>query len=318
MLWALVVALFALAIAAATTLVSRYQIAQLRSGVIRHATDLEAGIDAELKVQQAKRKEADVAICELKRRLTELEMTAEPAGHKPGAADASDGAGGGQVPAQIDEIMTERDRQAAALRQWADVHFTAAAGDAAQSAQLLHELSQYAVNSLEHEATSARPGSLILRCGLYAQQPSVLDIGPVLVDELRSALKADLMYRQAHGPNGVRFYLRWPKDVPSPRPKLESLLRTAIAAGDGGTAEQGTTQLQAVLRALHDGGPAVLQLGPLLVARTENKMAAGFVSADWPGMDDDQRAAAIAGTQPDLLTDLGASEFADLSSWGSS
>jgi hypothetical protein len=295
MLLVLALALLGIAAACVTAVIGWRMVGQLQD---------------ELESVKERRSPTEVDFKMLAQKVAQLEIGAE---HAAGVH------GNGQVPAKIDAGLADRARQQAellaGLRRWADGHFTAVAGDAAQSAQLVQELDRYAVRSLEHEVTSARAGSRILRCGLYSQQPSVLDVGPMLVGELRSALNADLMYRRADGPSGIKFYLRWPEREPSPRLKLESLLRAATN-GVAGNEEPGTTQLHTILRALYPGGPAALLLGPLLLVRTETQMFARFVPTDWPGSKADPLAAAIAET-PQLAA-MADKDVLNLTGWSAS
>jgi hypothetical protein len=199
------------------------------------------------------------------------------------------------------------------LRQWADRNFTAAAADAARTSQQVGELGRYTVGRLEHEAAGTKVTPKVLRCGVYAQQPAVVDIVPVLLDDLRAALGLEPLYGQPDGPQGVKSFVRWPGDQPSPELRLSSLLRDAI--GDAGSGEAGTEELRALLLALGDSGPAFVQFGPLVVAATDDLVAAGFVPASWAGLTSAQRQEAVTGSSPDLLGQLGATGITDLSRW---
>jgi hypothetical protein len=302
-------------IACATAVVAWHQVALVNHNLRQYDAGLREAdrelntLKAELQSLREKRLEADLSFKRLTRTVTELQLTREAAD-----ADAAEsGTADGGRPAEADEKAAERARQAVALRRWADGYFTAAADDAAQSAQLLRGLARYVVRTLEQEAATATAGPHIVRCGLYAQQPSVLDIGPALLGEFRDSLNADLMYRQADGGSGIKFYWRWPGG-PTPSLKLGSMLNELVH-GDGAEDTPGAEQLKAVLRAIYEGGPSLVQIGPLLVARTEAGMSAGFVAASWAGLDAEQRDAAISGSRPDLLAELGATGIQDLTGW---
>ncbi len=315
MLWVLAVALVGIGIACATAVVAWHQVALVNHNLSQYDAGLREAdrelntLKAELQSLREKRLEADLAFKRLTRTVTELQLTREAADADAAESSPEDGA----RPAEVDEKATERARQAVALRRWADGYFTAAANDAAQSAQILQELAHYVVRTLEQEAVTATAGSRIVRCGLYAKQPSVLDIGPGLLAEFGDALHADLAYQQSDGANGIKFYWRWPGG-PAPGLKLGSMLNEVVAGGAVDEAS-GVEQLKAVLSAVYDGGPSLLQIGPLLVARSEAGMSAGFVAASWPGLNSDQRAAVMAGNRPDLLTELGATGIQDLTDW---
>jgi hypothetical protein len=300
MLWILAVALVGLAVAA--TAVVEWWV--LRSALRECQASLRSTSD-ELKFLQAKRADSENTVKALAQKVTELELSLD-----------SSGAGPGGLPAELDERLAERSRQAAAalagLRRWADNHFTAAAGDAARAAQLVRELERFAISYLEHEAAAARPGSLVLPCRLYAQQPSVMDIAPGLFDRLWSALGTGLMYRHSDDGSRMRFFLRWPSGVPLPRLKLGSLLREAVPGTVAGQAQSGSEQFDAIVRALHAGGPAVVQLGPVLLARTGGSTYGGFVPPEWPAADIDPLAMAIAG---EPIEAMGARDVVNLSDW---
>jgi hypothetical protein len=201
------------------------------------------------------------------------------------------------------------------LRQWADRNFTAAAADAARTSQQVGELGRYTVGRLEHEAAGTKVTPKVLRCGVYAQQPAVVDIVPVLLDDLRAALGLEPLYGQPDGPQGVKSFVRWPGDQPSPELRLSSLLRDAIGDADADPGEAGTEELRALLLALGDSGPAFVQFGPLVIAATDDLVAAGFVPASWAGLTSAQRQQAVTGSSPDLLGQLGATGITDLSRW---
>jgi hypothetical protein len=304
MLWILAVALVGLVFAVVAVIESRILRVELRESEASLAS-----ANDELKFLEAKRVDSENSFKALAQRVTELELTLD------GSGRSAPGATAGGLPAEFDERLAERSRQAAAalagLRRWADDHFTAVAGDAAQTAQLVQRLERFAIRSLEFEAAAARPGSLVLSCRLYAEQPCVLDIAPGLLGHLWTALGAEVMYKQDDR-RGTRFFLRWPSGSPMPRLKLGSLLREAASGSSVAQAQSGSEELQAVIRALHAGGPAVMQLGPLLLARTSEGTYGGFVSPDWPGVGVDPLAAAIAG-QP--IEAMGAQDVVGLTEW---
>jgi hypothetical protein len=205
------------------------------------------------------------------------------------------------------ETIHEQERQLAHLRRRADAHFLTADTDAVEASRLVTELEHYAVVSLEQEAAGSRPR--ILRGGLYARR-AVLDLVPDLVDGFLTAVEAGLMYRQADRPHGSRFYLRWPGDLTSPDTLLKSLLDAADRPAEPDE-PPGTAELRTLLHALQVGSPAVLQLGSLVVERTATKLSAGIAPADWNGPTDEQKAAALRGNEPELITQIGASRVID-------
>jgi len=314
MLWVLVVALVGISVACATALVGWHQVTLLRAALTQCDTNFQRG-DAEMQSLRDKRAETDLQVKRLAMTVTELLLSREATDKTP--SSPADGAKPSLVPAEADDKAADRTREAAialaGLRRWADGHLIATDSDATRSAQLVEDLRQYVVASLEHEA-SRDHGPRILRLSLFAEQPAVRDIGPKLMDGLWSAFGATLMYRQPEEPSGIRFYVRWTKDGHSPEDRLRSLLASA-RSGVASPGDQEARRLQALLAAVYDGGPSVLQFGPLLVARTPDSMGAAFVSASWPGLRAGQLAAARSGTAVDLLAGLGATDPADLTAW---
>ena len=215
-----------------------------------------------------------------------------------------------------DSAIREHAATIGELRQWAAAHLTSADNEAVQSARLVTELERYAVRTLEDQvATVTKP--IILRGGLYARQLAVLDIVPELVAGLLTDVQASLLYTQYDGTHGRRFYIRWPGEGPGNSPSPEFLLGSLLQAAElpDGTAPPGSARLRDVLHALHGGGPAMLYLGPLVVARTPTRMLAGLAPAGWPGPDDDQATTAWTGLGPDLLEQIGASGVVNLTEW---
>jgi len=205
------------------------------------------------------------------------------------------------------KTVHEQTSQLGQLWRRADAHFLTADADAVEAARLVTELEHYAVVSLEQQAAGARPR--ILRGGLYAQRP-VLDLVPDLIDSFLTALEAGLMYRQADRPEGIKFYLRWPGNLPSAELLLDSLLKSANQQERFGE-PAGTAELRTLLHALHAGSPAGLHIGPLLVQRTRKRLSAGIAPAGWPGFADAQKKAALDGSEPDLVTEVDASRVID-------
>jgi hypothetical protein len=277
-------------------------VAEFQADVKNFQTVLQEAVDSALADLVAKRKETDVEICRLKERLVTLEMRGE-------------GPDSATLPAVVDERMTEglshlTDRLTQ-MRQWADNHFIAAAGDAARTSVAQEELGRYITSTLDQQAAAA--GSGILACALYAKQPSALDILPPLAEEFWSALGADLMYRQDDGSASRRFYVRWPQG--QQETKLRGLAYSAVTENDAGNAGPEITPLQAILRAVYDGGPALLQLGPLLISRSATAMSYGFARAGRLSLTPEQHQAVLTGSRPDVLRSLGAYGIIDLTGW---
>ncbi len=210
----------------------------------------------------------------------------------------------------LDKAVTTSRAQAEQLTrmsQRADAHFITADADAVEATSLVTELERYAVVSLEQEIAGSRPR--ILRGGLYAQRP-VLELVPDLVDEFLTALAAGLMYRQADRPDGSRFYLRWPGNLPSPEILLDTVLKAAEKPAQPGE-QPGTPELRILLHAMHAGSPGFLSIGPLVVERTATQLLAGIAPAHWHGPTDVQKKAALAGNDPPLMAQICARRVVD-------
>lgn len=198
------------------------------------------------------------------------------------------------------------------MRERQNAHFVTADVDATRADRRLTELEGYIRSTLEHQAASgSKP--LILRGGLYAQQLSVMDAMPGLLDSFLKALGAQLMFREDDGPDGSTFYVRWPADKPAPRDLLGDTARAAAADDSAGSKPQpGTTELRAVLQAWNDGGLGVLYLGPLILVRTKTCLSAGFVKPGFQRLDEDQKAIAVTGSGPSLISQLNVAVFLEL------
>ena len=195
------------------------------------------------------------------------------------------------------------------LREWARRHFIASAQESADARQLLTEIAQYTVDQL---ARDAREGVRVLQCRLYARQPAVADIAPLLLAELQAALAMEQLYRE---PDGSRFFVTWPDHRQQlPAPALRALLSSALDLAQA-EPQPGTNELRAVLFALDEGGPSLLQVGPLLIARTHTELSAGLVHPGWAGPSVHQLQVVLSGDQPGLLHYLGAADVLDLTGW---
>jgi hypothetical protein len=199
-------------------------------------------------------------------------------------------------------------------RPAADARFTAADTDAVHAAHRLTELEQYVRRSLDHLA-AAEPRSRVIRGSLFARQCAVLDLLPELQEELLAELGASVLYRYADGPNGWRMYLRWPGNAPAADIKLGALMMAISPAASAADEERGTTQLRSLLGAMREGGPALLQVGPLVVHQGEQRMFAGYMPDRWPGPGEVHQDAAIKGVDTDLLQSMDARDVVELTDW---
>jgi hypothetical protein len=210
----------------------------------------------------------------------------------------------------LDQQVEAAKQQANELRQlWvrADAHFLTADADAVEGSRLVAELERYAVVSLEQQATGSRPR--IFRGGLYAQRP-VRELVPGVLDGFLTALNAGLMYRQADPPDGSRFYVRWPGDLPSADILLDTLLRAASVAAKPGE-RPGTTKLRTLLHTLQGGSTGFLFVGPLVIERQPTHLLAGIAPGGWAGPTDDQKKHALSGNKPPLIDQICGSKVLD-------
>jgi len=210
----------------------------------------------------------------------------------------------------LDKAVKAAEQQTEQLRQlWlrADAHFVSADSDAVEGTRLVTELEHYAVVSLEQQATGSRPR--ILRGGLYAQRP-VRELVPDVVDGFLTALQTGLMYRQADPPDGSRFYVRWPGDLPSPEILLDSVLKAASLAAKPGE-PPATLELRTLLHTLQGGSTGFLFVGPLVIERLPTRILAGIAPAGWTGPSDEQKQQALDGNEPPLICQIGACQVLD-------
>lgn len=198
------------------------------------------------------------------------------------------------------------------MRERANAHFLTADFDASRADRRLTELERYTTNTLQHQATAgSKP--LMLPGGLYAQQLSVMDAMPDLLDKFFAALGAELMFREDDGPDGSRFYVRWPAGKPAPRDVLGDATRAAAAdESASSTPTPGEAELRAVLDAWRDGGPGALYLVPLILVRTKTCLTAGFLTPAFQCLTEEQKVTAVTGTGPSLINQLNVAVFLEL------
>lgn len=274
MVWLAVVALILAAGAIAIGVIARQENATLTRDVSGHTAELERLNAAVTKLQT----DVDVATKGLDAEHVQVSLSRK----------------------DLDKAVESAAQQTEQLRQLllrADAHFVSADADAVLGTRLVAELEHYAVDSLEQQAAGSRPR--ILRGGLYAQRP-VRELVPDLVDGFLTALKAGLMYRQADPPDGSRFYLRWPGDLPSPDLLLDTLLKAASVAAKP-VEPAGTTELRTLLHAMHGGSTGFLFVGPLVIERLPTRLLAGIAPSGWSGPSDDQKTQALDGNNPPVV-----------------
>jgi len=199
------------------------------------------------------------------------------------------------------------------MRERANAHFMTADFDAYRADRRLTELERYTFTTLDHQvATGSKP--LILRGGLYAQQLSVMDAMPELLEGFLAALGAHLTYRQDDGLDGTTFYVRWPAGKPAPRDVLGDATRAAAADDNSarGTPTPGAAELRAVLEAWRDGGLGALYVAPLIIVRTKACLSAGFLQPGFEGFSKEQKENAVNGTGPNLMNELNVAVFLEV------
>ena len=271
---------------------------------------------------------------------------------------------------QLDISRKKYDEAVGSQRQHSGLLYLSADADVTKAGDLAAELANYTLRDLEHQASTGL-APLILRGGLYSGQPAVLDVVPDLITAFIGALGAELLYSQDDGTHGRKFYVRWPAGADDPASLLGSLLGTPAsgdhtagpdsaagepgpeselepepalaAAGDGSSGPvpaaddaaepapavvtapglaasgngsgpaRGAAELEALLDAVRHGHPAVLHLGPLVVMNTQAGIAAGFALPGWKGLTADQQKTAVTGVGANLLTQIKATGITDLS-----
>jgi len=204
------------------------------------------------------------------------------------------------------------------LRQQAEQQLASVAGVLSDIDQHLNAIRQYVRAQLDREVAMTRgnKGHRVLVGGICAEQAAVGDL-PLLYESFLSELPVDMLFHDSEHQASDRFYLLWSsQNGQSPEHRLEMLLRGC--ARDGGKPDPGLDELRGLLLALHHAGPGTLQVGPLVIIRT-NRELVGTVLAGTEASLLDGRATLPAPEECRvLLRNVGRDRLADLGAWADS
>jgi hypothetical protein len=205
------------------------------------------------------------------------------------------------------------------LRQQADQQLASVAGVLSDIDQHLNAIRQYVRAQLDREVAMTRgnKGHRVLVGGICAEQPAAAGALPLLYESFLSELPVDMLFHDSEHQSSDRFYLLWSsRNGQSPEHRLEMLLRGC--AGDGAKADPGLDELRGLLLALHHAGPGTLQVGPLVVIRTDRELVGTVLAAPEAGLLDGRATLPAPEECRVLLQNVGRDRLADLGAWADS
>jgi len=202
------------------------------------------------------------------------------------------------------------------LRRQADQKLASVAGVLSDIDQHLNAIRQYVRAQLDREVAMTRgnKGHRVLVGGICAEQPAAAGTLPLLYESFLSELPVDMLFHDSEHQSSDRFYLLWSsRNGQSPEHRLEMLLRGC--ARDGGKADPGLDELRGLLLALHHAGPGTLQVGPLVVIRTDRELVGTVLAAPEAGLLDGRATLPAPEECRVLLQNVGRDRLADLGAW---
>jgi hypothetical protein len=163
-------------------------------------------------------------------------------------------------------------------------------------------------------ATTA-PEAWIMPGFIQAEHRAAAQILPCLYESLLRAAGFDFVFRENEAA-GACYYLVPSSPGSQPEQQLENLLN-ACPISD--TALAGLKELHCVLRAIHEGGPGIMRVGPLVVGHATGGMFSGFVltAAEARTLDADDLASSSSQCLR-LLGELPEERVVDLAAWAAS
>jgi hypothetical protein len=205
------------------------------------------------------------------------------------------------------------------LRREAEQQLASIAGVLSDIDQHLNAIRQYIRAQLDREVAMTRgnKGHRVLIGGICAEQPAAAGTLPLLYESFLSELPVDMLFHDSEHESSDRFYLLWSsRNGQSPEHRLEMLLRGC--ARDGGKKDPGLNELRGLLLALHHAGPGTLQVGPLVVIRTDRELVGAVLAATEASLLDGRAALPAPEECRVLLQNVGRDRLADLGSWADS
>ena len=185
--------------------------------------------------------------------------------------------------------------------------------------QHLNAIRQYVRAQLDREVATTRgsKGHRVLVGGICAEQHAAAGTLPLLYESFLSELPVDMLFHDSEHQSRDRFYLLWSsRNGQSPEYRLEMLLRGC--ARDGGKPDPGLNELRGLLLALHHAGPGTLQVGPLVVIRTDRELVGTVLAATEASLLDGRAALPAPEECRVLLQNVGRDRLADLGAWADS
>ena len=205
------------------------------------------------------------------------------------------------------------------LRQQTERQLASVAGVLSDIDQHLSAIRQYVRTQLDREVATTRgnKGHRVLVGGISAEQPTAAGPLPLLYESFLSELPVDMLFHDSEHQSSDRFYLLWSsRNGQSPEHRLEMLLRGC--ARDGGNADPGLNELRGLLLALHHAGPGTLQVGPLVVIRTDRELVGTVLAATEASLLDGRATLPAPEECRVLLRNVGHDRLADLGAWADS
>lgn len=205
------------------------------------------------------------------------------------------------------------------LRQQAEQQLASVAGVLSDIDQHLNAIRQYVRAQLDREVAMTRgnKGHRVLVGGICAEQAAAAGDLPLLYESFLSELPVDMLFHDSERQSSDRFYLLWSsQNGQSPEHRLEMLLRGC--ARDGGKPDPGLNELRGLLLALHHAGPGTLQVGPLVIIRTNRELVGTVLAATEASLLDGRTTLPAPEECRVLLRNVGRDRLADLGAWADS
>jgi len=204
-------------------------------------------------------------------------------------------------------------------RQQAERQLASVAAVLSDIDQHLNAIRQYVRAQLDREVAMTRgnKGHRVLVGGICAEQAAAAGDLPLLYESFLSELPVDMLFHDSEHQSSDRFYLLWSsRNGQSPEHRLEMLLRGC--ARDGGKPDPGLNELRGLLLGLHHAGPGTLQVGPLIVIRTDRELVGTVLAATEASLLDGRAALPAPEECRVLLRNMGRDRLADLGAWADS
>lgn len=129
---------------------------------------------------------------------------------------------------------------------------------------------------LDHEAALRSSGRWeVLSGGFCAARPLAADVLPLLVGAFLKSLSLSVLYEEQQENWHTLYVLRPGSVEDSAENQFTQLLALCSDGNDGELSVPGLTEFRSMILGIHNGGPAVLTLGPFIMIRTKNDLVAG-------------------------------------------